>query len=585
MASFSSSDINIEEITKAVERDCTKACCAKQHSIIASCLAVIGFVWFISQDVANTTFLTIWIVFALSIILLRLLLTLKFSRLHIHESKPVHAQIFSLLLLVWGCTMAVGTLIIFPDLTVLEQATWFAMFIAMVASSSTSHSVFLPAYYCFSVPYFLAMGYVIVGEFPSAYNLNLVIYVFVMVSQASSTHKSNANIKESFKLVHINQSLVDSLKLKKEAAEQANLSKSKFLAAASHDLRQPMHALSLFAFALKSNTHDAKKIARLSEQVNEAVSALTELFDALLDISKLDASTFACDKKDFAVQTLLEKLKNDFAPIAREKNLTLVIPNKYDDVVYTDPTLLELILRNLISNAIRYTDKGRVELGLETSEQYVKFSVSDTGMGISEKHFTKLFDEFVQLHNPERDRKKGLGLGLSIVKRITNLLSTQINIESTEGLGSTFSFSIRLGDKQALSENKSDKPMHYTRGNDNIVVCIDDEPLILDAMKELLSNWGYLPIVSMSIENAIEQLETLNLNPKALIVDYRLPNHLTGIQVIKHFRGSYGKGLPAIIVTGDIGPEKLIEIKQSGFDLLHKPVQPAKLRSFLNQKV
>lgn len=571
------------DLQLSVENECINACCNKQHGIIFSCLAVLIFIWFMVSDVANATWLTIWFISGLTIVAGRFCYTLLFSRLPPEKRHAFHANIFTAIMLVWGCHMALGTLFFFPLLTVLEQATWFAMFMAMIASSSSSHAVHLPAFYAFSFPYFLGMWWSCVVEFPSEYHINAIIFTFIMISQAASTHKSNRTTKESFRLRFENVDLIEDLKIEKEAAEKANNAKSKFLAAASHDLRQPLHALTLFSSALEDSLNDKTKAIELIGQINDSVDALQGLFNALLDISRLDAGTLICDNTHFNSSTLFEKLQNDFSPLAKEKQLSMHW-DMTPVTLYTDPTLLELILRNLVSNALRYTSKGEIQITLAPENEKLCISVADTGIGIQPEKQSLIFDEFVQLHNPERDRTKGLGLGLSIVKRVAKLIESDIHIESTFGEGTVFSITVQKGDPTAIEQQVDERADSIAPSSTNVVV-VDDEVAILQGMKSLLEGWGYGVVVAGDVDSAISLLDKSQIVPDSIVADYRLRENKTGVEAIKKIREHYGIEIPALIVSGDIAQDRLQQIKNDGLEMLHKPLKPARLRSFLNNQI
>jgi signal transduction histidine kinase len=222
-----------------------------------------------------------------------------------------------------------------------------------------------------------------------------------------------------------------------QQAEQASKTKSKFLAAASHDLRQPMHALALFVEVLKNRTHDAQS-TQLIAQVEESVGVLEKMFEALLDVSKLDAGVVQPRLEAFAIQPMLDRMYAEFSWLAREKKLDFKVTCDCRVMVRSDPLLLERILRNLISNAICYTENGQVEIGCAQLSAGLQLEVRDTGIGIAPEHLPAIFEEYYQVGNQQRDRNKGLGLGLAIVKRLEKLLGYQLQVSSALGVGTSF---------------------------------------------------------------------------------------------------------------------------------------------------
>lgn len=363
--------------------------------------------------------------------------------------------------------------------------------------------------------------------------------------------------------------------------EIANQTKSRFLAAASHDLRQPMHALGLFVAQLgdKVSSPDTLKIV---DQAQASVEALGELFDALLDISKLDAGTLAPQVQDFPVADLLSRMRNDFYAAAAEERVHLrVVPSSL--VVRSDPVLLERVLINLVSNAIRYTQRGgRVLLGCRRHEGKVRIEVWDSGEGIPDDKQAEVFQEFFQLSNPERDRSKGLGLGLAIVQRIAALLGHRIDLRSTPGKGSMFAVELPMG-KALRGLQKPDAPKQVDdRLVGALVLVVDDDTLVQQGMRGLLTGWGCHVINAGTAAEAVAEIDGAERLPDVCICDYRLPDG-NGIQVVERLHVCASEVIPAVLISGDTAPEVLNEARKVGYPLLHKPVRPAKLRALLSQ--
>ena len=374
--------------------------------------------------------------------------------------------------------------------------------------------------------------------------------------------------------------LVKQLQEQKGDAEQANIAKSKFLAAASHDLRQPLHALTLFTSVLDEEIK-YPKTRRVVDQIKASVDALKNLFNALLDISKLDAGVIKVERTDFNLQPLLDKLANDFEPLAKEKGLQIDC-SICTYAVRSDLTQLEQILRNYISNAIRYTDNGEIKLTCVADDKNITINVIDTGIGIAQDKQQEIFEEFHQLSNPERDRSKGLGLGLAIVHRTAKLLGHRINVESQPGKGSTFSISVPQA-QHVIENNEADSDLSKDdrHARNELIIVIDDEASIREGMQSLLQQWGYEVICAADKEEALSLLGQQNRIPDGIIADYRLRDYKTGIEVVHAIHAEYNKIIPTLIVTGDSSVDKLREVNNSGFQVLHKPVAPIKLRAFL----
>ncbi len=389
-------------------------------------------------------------------------------------------------------------------------------------------------------------------------------------------------VQESLRLRYENLDLLAELRLKKEEAERANVAKSRFLAAASHDLRQPLHAMALFVSALKDESQEPETRRRLLDQLTTSVESLEGLFHALLDVSKLDAGIVRPEVRDFPVQAIFDRISREYATEAADKGLRMrLVPACA--VVRSDATLLERILRNLVYNAIRYTNAGGVVVGCRRRGDAVRIAVCDSGVGIEPAHLTDIFQEFYQVANPERDRNKGLGLGLAIVDRLARLLNHPLDVVSVPGRGSVFSITVPRGDV-ATAEPDLSQPVEVFEGKlgGALLVVIDDEAAVLDGMREVLQQWGCRPLLADSADEALAQLARAKSRPAAVIADYRLRGGETGIAAIGRIQSAYGADIPGVIITGDTAPDRLREAEASGYHLLHKPVRPVRLRALLS---
>lgn len=386
-----------------------------------------------------------------------------------------------------------------------------------------------------------------------------------------------------------NIGLVDDLTIKNKQAEQAreeavqaDISKSKFLAAASHDLRQPLHALGLFVDALESRIQypEARSIV---DNIRISTDALSDLLNSLLDISKLDAGVLKPKSTDFLLRPLLQRIQTDFSELAASKSLRLRIVD-CGLMINTDPSMLERVLRNLVSNAIRYTHNGSVLLGCRRRNDpingdRINIEIHDTGIGISDDNIDNIFEEFYQVENPERDRSKGLGLGLAIVKRLADLLHCPLSVRSSTNKGSVFSISVPFVANTMSAPAPQLSYVEDLKGTR--VLIIDDEALIRVGMCQVLEEWGCEVMQAESIGQALDLL-TEPCEIDMILTDYRLRENQTGLDAIESIHTACNKKIPAIILTGDTAPERLREAKDSGYKLLHKPVSSAKLRSLMS---
>lgn len=370
------------------------------------------------------------------------------------------------------------------------------------------------------------------------------------------------------------------LRESKDEAERATLSKSRFLAAASHDLRQPMHALGLFIAELAQHEH-AADAQRLVERIAASAAAMENLLDSLLDISRLDANVVPPNVRAFPLQPLLDRIAADERPGADARDLELKA-RPTDAWINSDPVLFERILSNLVSNAVRYTRKGRVLVACRKHGDRLRIEVRDNGVGIPAESHAAIFQEFVQLHNPERSRDKGLGLGLPIVRRLTELLGHHLTLRSSPGRGSVFAIAVPLAQPEATPVGSEAGRMPGDLGGLHVAL-IDDDPLARGSMQSLLTSWGCKVAAAGDAESLVDQLNREEAIPELIISDFRLDGSCNGIEVIRSLRAWQGTEIPAVLVTGDTGPDTLRQAQEEGLPLLHKPVRPARLRALLNR--
>jgi signal transduction histidine kinase/CheY-like chemotaxis protein len=362
----------------------------------------------------------------------------------------------------------------------------------------------------------------------------------------------------------------------RSAAEAANRAKSTFLAAASHDLRQPLHALGMFAQALIDRTREPEG-QHLAQRIATSVEALETLLSALLDVSKLDAGAIAANPRDFAIRPLLDRLIEECTAEALERGLKLALVCG-DPVIRSDPVLIERILRNIISNALRYTERGGIVIGCRRRGAHYALEVWDSGSGIPADQRSRIFEEFYQIGNPGRDRTRGLGLGLAIVRRLADLLGHRIDVRSREGRGSVFRLVVPAGDRTALAKPVEALPEPCVAGRRILVV--DDEADVRDATASLLRQWGCDVVAVADVSTALDSYRG-RAAPEAMLVDFRLGAGMDGLAAIAALRQVFGLATPALLVSGESGEYELGRIRDAGVPLLHKPLPPARLRSLL----
>lgn len=373
------------------------------------------------------------------------------------------------------------------------------------------------------------------------------------------------------------------LRSKKEEAETATRAKSRFLAAASHDLRQPIHALGMFVARLAQLPHD-RETRHLIANLEASVRAMQDLLDALLDISRLDADAVRVQLQPVPLAPLFEQLRGALMPVATDKGLRLRVRDSAL-WVQSDPTLLHRILLNLVSNALRYTGHGGVLVGCRRSRggSHLWLEVWDTGVGIPAEHQQDIFREFYQIGNPERDRSKGLGLGLNIVDRTARLLGHELKLCSVPGHGTRFRLELPLapaGDLQALMAAEQPQQLDDVRGLRILV--IEDDRQSAQALRGLLDSWGCVVAVVEGLQGALTVVDG-GFVPDLVLSDFRLRAGESGMQTLQTLRTQLERPLPACLMSGDTDPELIQACRDAGLPLLHKPVRPAKLRTLIRR--
>lgn len=371
------------------------------------------------------------------------------------------------------------------------------------------------------------------------------------------------------------------LQAAKERADLANTAKTRFLAAASHDLRQPLHAMELLVSALAGRTKDPDSLSIIAN-MQDSLSFTQRLLDSLLNISELEAGAIRPHLEDVPLSALLPRIHQQYVGIAQQKALGLRLVRS-SAVVRSDPGLLERILDNFVSNAVQHTNEGRVLLGCRRAGGALRLEVWDSGPGIPEDGRTAIFEDFCQLDSGAKERGAGLGLGLGIVRRVAELLDHPIGVRSTPGKGSVFWVEVeRVARAIAAAAPEAAAapaglPGEALEVEGATILVVEDDAMVLNAMRTVLEAWGYRVAAVATAEEA----RCAQVAPDMVIADFRLPGGETGDQAIAAVRQRCGRDLPGIIVTGDIAPEGLPDLEASRLHLLKKPVRPAKLRALM----
>jgi len=447
---------------------------------------------------------------------------------------------------------------------------------AVTGGAVSAFSQYLPAFMMFFIGVGTLPG---IWLFAQADGLHITIgFIFVLwfLAVSEQARRNSNQFAESIRLRQENVELVADLRREKTFAEEANVAKSRFLASASHDLRQPVHALSVFVGALRSHQMDAQARGLL-DHIEGSVRALSGLFGGLLDISRLDAGVVEVHRTSFAIYPIIERVCRDFESQAREKGVILH-GHPTQALVNSDPMLCERILRNIVANAVTYTDKGRVLVGCRRGAR-LRLQVWDTGRGIAPSEQQLVFQEFYQIGNPERDRTRGVGLGLAIVKRLTTLLDHPLGLLSWPGKGTCFTLEIPYGTGSASAPDAKLTPLAADSHGSGFILVVDDEGAIQIAMRSLLESWGYSVLTAGSYVEMLERIADRTEMPNLIICDYRLRDNEIGSTVIERLREEYNEAIPGMLITGDTAPDRIKEAQASGYLLLHKPVSNAALRA------
>ena len=366
--------------------------------------------------------------------------------------------------------------------------------------------------------------------------------------------------------------VAEALDAAKQAADQANVAKSRFLAAASHDLRQPLQTIRLLQ-GLLAQKSDGPETQTLLKRLDATVGVMSGMLNTLLDINQLEVGVIHADVESFPLSELFEHLDTDFSFHMRAQGLEWrVVPS--DCVVRSDPRLLEQILRNLLSNAAKFTTSGKVLLGSRRRGKMMRIEVWDTGQGIPEENRLEIFEEFHQINNPARERSKGLGLGLAIVQRLANLLGHPIDLISRPGHGSMFSICVPIDApaRVALKATREKHPVECVQANASILV-IEDDPTIRELLQMLLRDAGHRPMAAADGGIALASTE----RPDLIVADFNLPNGPNGVEVIAKLREKFDREIPAIVITGDISTQTLRAIASIRSTHLDKPVEAVEL--------
>ncbi|GAA6138992.1 ATP-binding protein [Arenicella sp. 4NH20-0111] len=556
------------------------------HKSVASTLLVVivlAVIYaFVLWGEVDQKSLEIWLFLALILPIARLVIFYYNWKSLTEENADTFRQFLLIGNLISGLLWGASTVWFFPEQ--LEYQLFMLFMLGGIALGASNSDVnYLPGYYAYiwSSLSLLVIALIWVGEeIQMGIGITTILFIIAISIYGRASHKTTY---ESIKLRFENDDLVQKLEEKTLLAEKANTSKSKFLATASHDLRQPLHTSVLLLDALRFTLEKDSQNDILDKLVRSH-DHLSTLFDSLLDISNLDSGSVNVNLQAVSIPELYSSLEEEYSLAAQKKGLNFSI-EPINGFIKTDPILISRIIGNLLSNAIRYTPKGAITLGAIEDQNQLLITVTDTGIGISNDHHQQIFNEFEQLNNSHRDYRLGLGLGLSIVKRLSDLLDHEIKLDSTKGSGSTFSL-------RCQTENPQQETMHAAAVLTDIdvkrrlnILFVDDEKPVREAISLVLNNFDMNVITAESASEAIEHLANMKPSLDVIVADYRLKNGETGFDVIEKTCEFMNADIPSIIVTGEANFDQMKPAQRKNVVIVQKPISSAVLMPLILERI
>ena len=492
----------------------------------------------------------------------------------------------------WGSAVAGGlwglaAIVMFPA-SQAHQSLLIVCLFSVVLGGLNLTAVYRPAFYGFVLPALVPLIVRVAMEGDAVHAYTALVMSVVLAFVLAFGHQLNDVMTRSIAMRYENLDLIDELRAKSRAAheartcaENANRSKSQLLAAASHDLRQPLHALGLYIAALASRVQDAAA-APLVSSIQRAVAALESQFEQLLDLSRLEAGALMPAHTRVSLEPLFDKVANEMRPHAEHKGLALRVA-RTRLAVRSDAALLERVVRNLVVNAIRYTERGGVLIGARAVSDGIAIDVVDTGIGIPPPLQSRIFDEFYQVRDGSTSRAHaGLGLGLAIVRRLATLLAHRVELASRVDRGSRFRIVAEAAApvtarRGSVTSSRLERTPASIRGA--VVAVVDDDPYAVDAMSALFETWGAHVAGGGALPDVLDALGRIERYPDLLVADLRLANGGNGVDVVHRLRDELGIVIPALLVSGDTSPAAERDARVAGLPLLGKPVVPAVLHA------
>ncbi len=539
-------------------------------------ILIVSLIAYIGSAYLPIWMCVLWVAIIVAILVIRAVVLPRLANsTTIANSEKI--KIIVLLSLAAGSCQALS-LVGFPYFSEAERAVQTMMLVSLCAGAVATTTGYRPFIIAYMLPVLLPLIILWILS-PGLELTNLVKYTTAIIL-VFSTMVLTALANDIYRLFEssfyirleqadLNQKLESALL----SAEKANQSKTRFLASASHDLRQPLHTLSLFGAALTMQDLN-EKTRKIAENMKSAMGTLTSHIDSLLDVSKLDAGIIEISPETIDLGAFMRGLSDEFLQLANEKSIGFET-NLVDGIyIQTDTMQFERIIRNIVSNAFKYTEQGTVTINMVADDDRCQIEISDSGPGIPEEKQNLIFEEFYQIDNPMRDKSQGLGLGLSIVKRLVDLLDLEMDMQSTPGVGTKFS--LTMATTTAMENTKPQARRARQPGLEgNSILVIDDDESVLQGMEALLSEFGVRIMLANSLKEAL--IESENSRPDLVLTDYRLSGDESGMDVIRAFREKWPK-LPVVLITGDISEEKIALAANYNVNVLPKPVEIDVLR-------
>ena len=573
-------------IEKEIENERVKALYQHSKTSLMGLLTLSSAVLYYFWEKAEQELIVVWFAALLVTFSGRIVLSWRFNKILNTDFNATKWNWYYTIGSVLSATVLGSSAPLFMDFSHPNSAIFLTLVMSgMVAGGMAALSLFLPAFYLFALVCLAPLAYQFYAQGGELYIFSVFITLF-LIMYSSYARNMHATLTTSIRQRFENIKLLEKLSEQTRIAEQANVDKSRFLAATSHDLRQPLHSLGLFLHVLKEKLSTPEQ-KQLMAQTEKSQRVLSQQLSSIIDITRIDAGELHIKKQAFQLKNFIDDVVEEFS-LSAEKVSCEIRNQVTNDWTNTDKVLLARIVRNFISNVIQHCPNSTLVIESRRHDNNIELMFTDDGPGLIETDQEIIFSEFYQLNNPERDRNKGLGLGLSIVKRLTKLLNMNLKLKSQKGNGSTFCITLplmisapqtKIADTQLKTENKLDVAGLF-------VVVVDDEKENLDAMHALLTLWECEVLMASSEDELMNEFRSADYPvPDMLLIDYRLREERTGVEVIDAVRLHFGKTIPAAITTGDTTINLKSKLTVEGCKILYKPLTTESLQKLLNRKV